>query len=185
MKNALNPQISGKNGGHSVNLHEFFKQGVCLLGHIEGADQQNHLKISDDLYERLHKNDEFEENILKLIDEYIQKNSLDIPIEEIIPLNYGFNQKIITDLDLEKENINTIIWTTGFSRDYSFIKISEPIVDKMGYPIQKRGISPIDGLYFIGMPWIYTNSSGFVLGVGRDAEYLVNEIIIKNNPKKQ
>ena len=28
------PQISGKNGGQSLNLHQFAREGVILLGHV-------------------------------------------------------------------------------------------------------------------------------------------------------
>ena len=35
-----NPQLSGKNGGHSLNLHQFARDGVTLLGHIAGAARQ-------------------------------------------------------------------------------------------------------------------------------------------------
>jgi putative flavoprotein involved in K+ transport len=31
------PQISGKNGGESLNLHRFARDGVVLLGHVRGA----------------------------------------------------------------------------------------------------------------------------------------------------
>ena len=42
-----NPQLSGKDGGHALNLHQFVHDGVKLLGHISGAQggkyQFNHL----------------------------------------------------------------------------------------------------------------------------------------------
>src|SRR6202041_4129362 len=31
------PQISGKNGGESLNLHQFSRDGVILLGHVRNA----------------------------------------------------------------------------------------------------------------------------------------------------
>jgi len=36
-KFAPNPQISGKNGGASLNLHQFARDGVVLLGHVRDA----------------------------------------------------------------------------------------------------------------------------------------------------
>jgi hypothetical protein len=31
------PQISGKRGGQSLNLHQFARDGVVLLGHVRNA----------------------------------------------------------------------------------------------------------------------------------------------------
>jgi hypothetical protein len=34
------PQISGKNGGQSQNLHQFACDGVVLLGHVRNAHER-------------------------------------------------------------------------------------------------------------------------------------------------
>jgi len=45
---AGNPQLSGKDGGHTLNLHQFYRDGVTLLGRIQGAkDGVLQLKISE------------------------------------------------------------------------------------------------------------------------------------------
>ena len=176
MRNKSNPQVSGRNGGLTVNLHDFYAQGVTLLGHVSEATATS-VKLSPDVQERLQKNDDLEKQILNMIDSYILKNNIKVPEEKVIHLTDGYEQEVLTELDLEKTGIKTIIWTCGFDRDYSIIQTETPIVDDMGYPIQTRGISPHKGLYFIGMPWIHTASSGFVLHVGRDAEYLSKTII--------
>jgi len=78
---------------------------------------------------------------------------------------------------LKESNINTIIWATGYSRDYSLIKTDKKIIDEMGFPIQKRGVTEEDGLFFIGTVWLYTSKSSLLYGVGEDAEYLVHNIL--------
>jgi putative flavoprotein involved in K+ transport len=50
------PHLSGKNGGHSLNLHQFCRDGVHLLGRIAGV-QDARLVLSPDLKENLNKND--------------------------------------------------------------------------------------------------------------------------------
>ncbi len=40
-------------------------------------------------------------------------------------------------------------------------------------PIHERGVTPVKGLFFLGLPWQYTRGSGLLYGVGKDAEYLV------------
>jgi putative flavoprotein involved in K+ transport len=62
----------------------------------------------------------------------------------------------------------TIVWCTGFTRDYSWIEM--PIVGPDGYPHHHSGV--VDGqpgLYFVGLPYQTRLGSGLVGGVGRDA----------------
>jgi putative flavoprotein involved in K+ transport len=42
--------------------------------------------------------------------------------------------------------------------------------------VHERGVTQIEGLYFIGLPWLHTWGSGRFSGVGRDAEYIVQQI---------
>jgi putative flavoprotein involved in K+ transport len=50
------------------------------------------------------------------------------------------------------------------------------IFDDRQYPRHQRGVTPIPGLYFIGLPWLFTSGSRRFSGVGRDARYLVSWI---------
>jgi hypothetical protein len=43
-------------------------------------------------------------------------------------------------------------------------------------PIQKRGVTAYEGLYFLGMPWLRNRRSGILFGVGDDAAYLARRI---------
>lgn len=76
----------------------------------------------------------------------------------------------------EKQYYETIIWATGFVPNYEWINIDGAISSK-GEPIHTRGESPIKGLYFIGLPWQYQRGSALICGVGRDAEYLMPNIL--------
>lgn len=70
-------------------------------------------------------------------------------------------------------DVNNVIWATGFHPDYSWIHV-KGIFDHNGNPIHKRGETPVSGLYFLGLSWLYTRGSALLLGVGKDAEYLTN-----------
>jgi putative flavoprotein involved in K+ transport len=72
----------------------------------------------------------------------------------------------------------SVIWCTGFRPDFSWIDLpvfgdeEDPIE-----PIHQRGIvADAPGLYFVGLFFLYAMSSGFLPGVGRDAEYVVKHI---------
>jgi len=172
-----NAHVSGANGGHTLNLHKYAKDGVILLAKVK---RSNNFKIYFDknLHQLLTNADSLEKKILPAIDKLIEENNLDAPQEELEVLNDGFNQEIVEELDLKESNINTIIWATGYARDYSFIKTDKKIIDEMGFPIQKRGVTDEDGLFFIGTVWLYTGKSSLLYGVGEDAEYLVKQITL-------
>lgn len=173
------PQISGKNGGESLNLHQFARDGVVLLGHARDA-RDGRLIIAPDLTETLAKVDQFEINALKAVDDYIARMRLNAPAETIRQLRDGYAQEVITELDLKISGISTIIWAIGYSFDFSFVKL--PVVDSDGYPIQKRGVTNYDGLYFLGMPWLHSRRSGILFGVGDDAAYIAQHIAARNIP---
>lgn len=181
-KFAPHPQISGKNGGHGLNLHQFHRDGVVLLGHVRDA-RDGHLIVDRDLYETLAKVDQFEIDALKRIDAYIARTGLNAPIETIPQLHDGYGQEQITELDLKASRVSTIVWATGYSFDYSLVKL--PVVDADGYPIQKRGVTEYEGLYFLGMPWLHTRRSGILFGVGDDAAYLSRHIAARQSEYMQ
>ena len=176
-KFAYHPQISGKNGGHSLNLHQFARDGVVLLGHVRDV-REGKLILAPDLHETLEKVDQFEIGALQKINDYIDRAALETPMQSIPELYDGYLQELITALDLSACGISTVIWATGYTFDYSLVKL--PVVDEDGYPIQKRGVTRFDGLYFLGMPWLHNRRSGILFGVGDDAAYLAKHIVARS-----
>lgn len=176
-KFAHHPQISGKNGGHSLNLHQFARDGVVLLGHVRDV-RNGELMLAPDLYEALKKVDRFETDALQKIDDYIDRSGSKAPVERVRELYDGYSQELLTELDLKACGISTVIWATGYAFDYSLVKL--PVVDTDGYPIQKRGVTRFDGLYFLGMPWLHNRKSGILFGVGDDAAYLAEHIVARS-----
>ncbi|WP_144467313.1 flavin-containing monooxygenase [Bacillus toyonensis] len=69
----------------------------------------------------------------------------------------------------------SIIWSTGFAQDYKWIEI-EKAVNEKGFPNHIKGISPVKGLYYIGLPWQSQRGSALICGVGKDAAYVLSEI---------
>ncbi|MDM5188080.1 NAD(P)/FAD-dependent oxidoreductase [Bacillus sp. DX4.1] len=84
-------------------------------------------------------------------------------------------EREVTFDDHSKINVQNIIWSTGFVPDYNWIDI-EGSLDEKGFPIQNRGVSPIQGVYYIGLPWQHQRGSALICGVGRDAEFIYSVI---------
>lgn len=68
-----------------------------------------------------------------------------------------------------------VIWSTGFKSDYSWIHIPSVLLSN-GLPIHQRGITPIKGLFFLGLPWIYCRGSALLQGVDGDAKFISEQL---------
>jgi putative flavoprotein involved in K+ transport len=169
-------QASGKNGGHTLNLHQFARDGVVLLGHLTGI-QDGSISIAPDLNESLAKSDKVAEDLKGAVDAYILQHGLDVPAEPDSGdvLTDGYQDEVLTELDLQAAGISTVIWATGYTFNFDWVRL--PVVDGDGFPIQKRGVTHYPGLYFLGLPWLHTVKSGLLLGVGADAEHVVSHLI--------
>jgi putative flavoprotein involved in K+ transport len=173
MRFAASALVSGKDGGHTLNVHQFARDGVTLLGRIQDA-QGSRITLAPDLKENLAKSEKFMADLLKRIDDYIEKSGLDVPPADLPKLRNGYDAEVITGLDLQSAGITSVIWATGYKFDFSLVRL--PILDGDGYPIQKRGITDYPGLYFVGLPWLHTAKSGLLFGVGNDAAAIVADI---------
>ena len=162
---------TGKDGGHTINLHQFARDGVVLLGHIQSIPGDRIVLVSD-MHESLAIADKVEADFVKQVDEYIEKNGLDAPEESLPELRDGFDLELIPELDLKSADVSSVIWATGYRFDFGMVKL--PVFDEDGYPLQKRGVTEYPGLYFIGLPFLHTLKSGLLSGVGDDAAYVVS-----------
>jgi putative flavoprotein involved in K+ transport len=70
--------------------------------------------------------------------------------------------------------VGTVIWATGFTVDHSWIDV--PIFDGDGRLEHQRGVTPVPGLYFLGLPWQHTRGSALLGWVKDDAAYLAAQI---------
>jgi putative flavoprotein involved in K+ transport len=171
-----NPQLSGRDGGRSLNLHQFYRDGVVLLGHLRDADGSQ-IRLAPDLKENLALVDKFETDRLKQIDSYIEKNALEAPPEDMPQRHDGYGANVITELDLKAAGITSILWASGYKFDYHLVKL--PVFDADGYPFQKRGVTAYPGLYFVGLSWLYKYKSSTLFGVGDDAAYIAADIVAR------
>jgi putative flavoprotein involved in K+ transport len=73
--------------------------------------------------------------------------------------------------------VSNVIWSTGFKPDYSWINIPN-VLDSTGLPIHQRGVTSLNGLFFLGLPWQYRRGSALLQGVGRDAKYLAKKLLV-------
>jgi putative flavoprotein involved in K+ transport len=79
-----------------------------------------------------------------------------------------------TEIDLANDGISSVIWATGYRPDLGWVQL--PFLDADGYPLHRRGITGVPGLYIGGLDWLHTAKSGLFAGIGDDAGYIAGAI---------
>ena len=172
-KFAANPHVTGNAGGHNLNLHQYAKDGVVLLGHVNRIEGKR-IFLKTNLNENLENADKFEADIIKQIDEFILTNGIEAPVETLPKLRDGFTAREMSELDLKSAGITSVIWATGYKFDFGMVNL--PVFDEDGFPVQKRGVTEFPGLYFVGLPFLHTGASGLLYGVGDDASHITEHM---------
>ena len=175
------PQVSGVGiRGHTLSLQALSRNGAVILGKIETADPAK-VFIQPDSAAHVKFADEFSGKMKRMIDEYILKSGLQAPSEEEDiddqPDETAACASTVTSLNLNENNITSIIWTTGFTGDFSYLKL--PVFNETGILRHTDGISDIEGLYFLGLPWLRKRKSGIILGIIEDASFIAEKLMAK------
>lgn len=175
-KRFVAPSISGKDGGHALNLHQFACDGVILLGHaLDFMDGK--MILAPDLKENLEKADRGQKLVLGFIDAYIERAGLDVPPEEIPDRMEGYQAPDITALDLAAEGIRTIIWGVGYGYDAAILSLPRLTLSPAAPPDAPRGVSrDYPGLYFAGFPFLPSFKTGILVGIVDCAQYIAGHI---------
>ena len=133
------------------------------------------IHLAGDLRENLAKADALEVNIVKLIDDYIEKAGIDAPEETLPNLQDGYTAPEILSLDLIAAGVSTIIWALGYTFDFSLVRL--PVFDEGPVPRRRTGgFTSYPGLYFAGLPWLPGQNTGIFLGVGENAAVVAEHI---------
>ncbi len=95
---------------------------------------------------------------------------------ERVPRVVGVRDGLPLLQDQRVLKVANVVWCTGFRPDFSWIDL--PVFgEEEREPMHYRGIVANEpGLYFLGLFFLYAMSSGFLPGVGRDAEYIAKHI---------
>jgi len=171
--------VSGARGGVTIDFRALAYEGMTLVGRTQTYTGEV-LSFAGDLKNNIDHGDASYLAMLDDADAYITRNGLDFP-EEPEARNMLPDPVCMTDpvlkLDLAQANVTAIIWATGFSQDFSWLKVDA--FDAAGKPAHQRGVSTEPGIYFLGLPWQSRRGSTFIWGVWHDAKYLADQISIQ------
>lgn len=77
--------------------------------------------------------------------------------------------------DGTNDDFDAVIWAMGYRNDYRWVAIPELFVN--GDIQTENGITPVDGLYTLSVPWQTSRSSSLVCGVERDMHLLFSTLV--------
>jgi len=130
-----------------------------------------------DLLLLLREHPDWKAELRREIDDYIEKTGREAPpavpdaAETVAP---RFPVPPILRLDLAEAGITTVLWSTGFTGDFSWLAVPGALDDE-GNPAQEKGIS-VPGVYFAGLDTQESLMAGTVLAVGQETARIVSHI---------
>jgi putative flavoprotein involved in K+ transport len=173
-----NHYVTGRDGGRDIDLRKFALEGMKLHGHLATV-AGDLLGFAPDLAQNLDQADQTNERIKDGIDAYIEKHGIVAPTEpRYVPLWQP--PAVAAPLNLAEAGITSIIWCVGYQPDYAWVQV--PAFTGRGIPVHHRGVSPVPGLYFLGLPWLHTWGSGRFAAIARDAAYVATHIVGLSSP---
>ncbi len=172
------PLLTGRDGGSGIDLRRFAGDGATLLGRMLGLCDGK-VALAPDVEEGLSAGDAWFVRFRQMMEDYAEYTGLELPEEsepDDAPNGSAGSKPAIVELDLASVGIVAVVWATGYRYDFGWVK--SPVFADTGEPVQKRGVTSVPGLYFLGLRRMYTVKSALLsaAGVGADAEYLAERI---------
>lgn len=173
--------VTGVNGGEELDLGVLQRAGVAVTGRLLGFDGAV-ARFGDGLPADLADADRRMRRLLGRIDALAAADGdglaaapSRIPAVEV--------PRALRQLDLRARGVGTVLWATGYRRSYPWLQAS--VLDERGDVVQHHGVTPVDGLYTLGMKFQRRRRSHFIDGVGEDARFLVERIVARARPARR
>ena len=83
-------------------------------------------------------------------------------------------RRIVFD-DGSAQEVDAVIWTTGYRPDFSWIDLPG-VIDERGGIIHQRGVTVAAGLFFLGLTWQHTRGSALIGFVNDDAPFIAQRV---------
>jgi putative flavoprotein involved in K+ transport len=168
-------QLAGRTDVRLLDVLRLRQRGVRVLGRLVGADDER-VTFDDDLVATTAASDVKLAELLLRIDAFADRaapRGVGSPesFESTWTSAVGVTK---TSLDLRAAGIDTVIWATGFIRRYPWLRVAA--LDERGEIRQRGGITPVSGLFVLGMHFQRRRKSAFIDGVGDDAAFLADWI---------
>ncbi|GAA4738828.1 MSMEG_0569 family flavin-dependent oxidoreductase [Amnibacterium soli] len=171
-RESTNHYMTGRAGGHDIDLRAFALEGMRLYGRLTDASD-GVLRFAPTLAQYLDHADSVMESIKNDIDAHIARAGIQAPVEARYSPVWVPEEEPAA-LDLAAEGVTSVVWATGFRPDYRWVEVG--VFDGTGHPTHRAGETDVPGLFFLGLPWLSTWGSGRFAGVARDAAHVAERL---------
>ncbi|MCK6685164.1 MAG: NAD(P)-binding domain-containing protein [Thermoanaerobaculia bacterium] len=166
-------QLVGDEAGRNVDLAALSHRGVRLAGRLTSIDGVL-ARFADDLPSNAASADLQMGRLLERIDRQIEAHGLG----GRFPAGGGWEPtpRVATprEIDLEKAGIRCVLWATGYRRSYPWLDAG--VLDDRGEVVNERGVTPVPGLFVLGLQFMIRRNSSLIDGVGEDAMEIATAI---------
>ncbi len=174
-RNIPSPQLVGSRERQILDLNAMSDLGMRLVGRLmdfKGAKAQ----FSGSLRNVCALADLKMDRLLDAIDEWAAAQpeaGTFAPSERFERTRVDDHPRLV--LDLDRDDISTILWATGYRADYEWLDI--PVLDRKGKIRHDGGVvSDSPGMYVIGLPFLRRRKSSFIHGTEDDANFITNHL---------
>ncbi len=167
-------QLAGSDERAAYDLNALTGLGVKLVGKLAGVND-GRAQFSGSLRNKCELADLKLGRLLDTFDEWAIAEGID----DEAPPPHRFDPTVVDaspplGLDLNRGEVETIVWATGFRPDYSWLDVD--VLDYKGMIRHDGGVVDAPGMYLIGAPFLRRRKSSFIDGSRADAEDLVVEL---------
>jgi putative flavoprotein involved in K+ transport len=166
-------QLAGRPDHRTLDLGTLRRCGVELTGRLVRTDGHR-VGFARDLGQSLAAADARMRRVLATIDAHIDASGLATEVLDPERPPVIAVDRQLDGLDLRDRGITTVLWATGHRRTYPWLHL--PVLDATGEIRQRRGSTPIPGLYVLGQRFQHRRNSNFIDGVGRDAATVADHL---------
>lgn len=172
-------QLVGRPDHATLDLGILAARGVRVVGRLQGIDGRR-VSLADDLVATTAAADAKWAVLMARIDAHVAAlvGARGLAREagdddRFVPLWPRFTSAP-TSVDMRTEGITSVVWATGFRRAYPWLRV--PVLDAHGELRHEGGVTPVPGLYAIGLSFQRRRKSAFIDGVGDDAREITEHL---------
>ncbi|PUA80641.1 flavin-containing monooxygenase [Nocardioides currus] len=179
-------QLVGRGDGTravpDLDLGTLQDQGVRLAGRLE-AVSGHHATFRDDLSATVAAADTATYKLLDSIDRFVDRAGLADQVWG------GRWPRPVTvrptpeRLDLRAAGIATVLVAAGYRPD-PLPWLHLPVTDGEGRFVQRRGVTPVEGVYVVGQRFQHRRDSGYIDGARHDAEAVVSHLLAASDDRR-
>lgn len=164
-------------GTADFHLGVLADSGVRLVGRVLSVEGET-VTLATDVNERIAESDAYATAFMARVHAFGSGRGQDLGPEPPVVSCWMGRPPVpsVASLDLAAAGISTVIWSTGYRHDFSWLELPGALAPT-GAPYQRAGCSTrVPGLAFVGLHRMWAGGSGTVLGVGTDAIHVADTI---------